>query len=203
MTDEARQLWTLMAMILWAALAGVIAYSVIRHQGRLAAYGFSFKSGGVASLAMLALIHVYLVISGKFVLSATESFLWSALGAFIEEIAFRVIAIDKLILLMDGIKAKAFWAILASSALWSVPHIPSKSPAQLQGIFVGGLVLGYVYYRSWSILLPAWIHGIVNAGYLGGILVAALYCLISVADCTIRSWNKQTPRSAVSASQGQ
>ena len=57
-------------MILWAFIAGVIAYSVIRRQRRLADYGFSFKRGGVASLAMLAVIHVYLVIGGKFVLSA-------------------------------------------------------------------------------------------------------------------------------------
>lgn len=92
--------------------------------------------------------------------------------------------IDRFILLMDGIKAKALWAILASSALWSVPHIPSKSLAQLlPGIFLGGLFFGYVYYKTKSILLPAWIHVISNSGYLGGILAAALYCLISFADC--------------------
>src|SRR5208283_1070189 len=92
-----------------------------------------------------AVIHVYLVISGKFALSAADSYLLISLGAFMEELVFRAIAIDKLILLMDGIKAKAFWAILASAALWSVPHIPSKSPAQLiPGIFLGGLFFGYV-----------------------------------------------------------
>ena len=108
--DGTGQSWTLLPMILkmilGAAIAGVIAYSVIRQQRRLAAYGFSFKSGGVASLAMLAVIHVYLVISGKFVLSATGSFLWIVLGAFMEEVACRVIAIDKFILRMDGIKAR-------------------------------------------------------------------------------------------------
>jgi membrane protease YdiL (CAAX protease family) len=191
MVDGTGQFWTLVTMILWATIAGVIAYSVIRQQHRLAAYGFSFQSGGVASLAMLAVIHVYLVISGKFVLSATGSLLWIVLGAFMEELAFRAIAIDKFVLLMDGIKAKAFWAILASSALFSVPHIPSKSPAELQGIFLSSLILGYVYYKTKSILLPAWIHGVANAGYLGGVLIAALYCLICVADCAIGSRKKQ------------
>ena len=124
--DGTGQFWFLLVMIPWAAIAGVVVYSLIRQQRRPADYGFSFKSGGVVSLAMLAVIHVYLVISGKFVLSATESYLWSALGAFMEEFAFRVIAIDKFILLMDGIKAKAFWAILASSALWLVPHSLAK-----------------------------------------------------------------------------
>jgi len=192
--DGTGQFLVLLLEILWATIAGVVAYSLIRQQRRPADYGFSFKRGGVASLAMLAVIHVYLVISGKFVLSATGTYLLSAWGAFMEELAFRVIAIDKFILLMDGMKNKAFWAILASSALWSVPHITSKSPAQLLwGIFLGGLFFGYVYYKSRSILLPAWIHGVANAGYLGGILIAGLYCLISFAACAIWSRNKQTP----------
>ena len=175
-------------MILWATIAGVVACSVIRQKRRPADYGFSFKSGGVASLAVLAVIHVYLAISGKLVLSATESYLWSAVGAFMEELLFRAIAIDMFIVLMDGIKAKAFWAILASSALWSLPHIPSKSLAQLLGgIFLGGLFFGYVYYKSKSILLPAWLHVVANAGYLAGILIAGLYCLISFADWAIWS----------------
>ena len=192
--DGTGQFWTLLAKIQWVAIAGVIAYSVIRRQRRPADYGFSLKRGGVASLAILAAVHVYLGISGKLVLSAPENFLWGAWGAFMEELVFRAIAIDKLILLLDGIKTKVFWAILASSALWSVTHMPSKSPAQLLGgIFLGGLFFGYVYYKSGSILLPAWIHGIANAGYLGGVLIAALYCLISFADRAIWSWHKQTP----------
>jgi membrane protease YdiL (CAAX protease family) len=194
---EARQFLAFGVMILWAVIAGVIAYTVVRQQRRPADYGFSFKRGGVASLAVLVAIHVYLAISGKLVLSPTGSFfLLTVLGAFMEELAFRAIAIDKFILLMNGIKAKAFWAILASSALWSVPHILSKPPAQLPGIFLGGLFLGYVYYKSRSILLPAWIHGIANAGYLGGILIAGLYCLISFADWAIWSWKEQPPPAA-------
>jgi membrane protease YdiL (CAAX protease family) len=191
------QYWLLLTMVLWATIPGVVAYSVIRQKRRPADYGFSFKSGGVASLAVLAVIHGYLVISGKFALSAPENYLLSAVGALVEELAFRAIAIDRFILLMDGTKAKAFWAILASSALWSLPHIPSKSPAQLlPGIFLGGVFFGYVYYKSRSILLPAWIHAVANAGYLGGILIAGLYCLTSFADWAFWSWRKQTPPAA-------
>lgn len=188
----------LLTKILLATLAGVVAWSAIRQKRRPADYGFSFRSGGVASLAVLAVIHVYLAISGKLVLSATESYLWSAVGAFMEELLFRAIAIDMFIVLMDGIKAKAFWAILASSALWSLPHIPTKSLAQLfPGIFLGGLFFGYVYYKTKSILMPAWLHVVANAGYLAGICIAGLYCLISFADWAIWSWNKQTPPAAV------
>jgi membrane protease YdiL (CAAX protease family) len=116
-----------------------------------------------------------------------------------EELAFRAIAIDKLILLMDGIQGKAFWAILASSALFTIVHITSKSPAELQGIFLSSLLMGYVYYKSRSILLPAWFHGASSSGSLGGVLIVALYCLIGIIDCAVGSRQKQTPRSAVAS----
>jgi len=187
----------LLTEILWAAIAGVVAWPVIRRQRRPADYGLSFKTGGVASLAVLAAIHVYLAISGKLVLSAPASYPWRTMNAFMEELLFRAIAINMFIRLMDGIEAKAFWAILASSALWSLPHITSKSLEQvLGGIFLGGLLFGYVYYKTKSILLPAWIHAVANAGYLAGIWIAALYCLISFADWAMWSWNKQTPPAA-------
>ncbi len=194
------QLWMLLTLILWVTIAGVVGYSIIRRQQRPAAYGFSFRRGSLVSLAILAVVHVYLVTTGRFVLSAPENFVWSTLGAFMEEIVFRVILIDKLILLMNGIKAKAFWAILASSVLWSLPHTVSKSPTQLfQGIFLGGLLLGYIYYKSRSILLPAWIHSVANAGFLGGLLIAAVYCVISVADSALGFWNTQTPTATAAA----
>jgi membrane protease YdiL (CAAX protease family) len=175
-----------LAIVLWAAIAGVIAYSVIRRRRRPADYGFSFQRGGIASLAILALIHAFLAISGRLVLSATGSLLWSTIGAFMEELAFRAIATDTFILLLDGLKGKACWAILASTAFWLIPHIASKPTIRLPGIFLSGLILGYVYYKSRSILLPAWIHVAANAGYLGGVLVAGLYCLIATIDSTRR-----------------
>lgn len=199
-----RPFWSLSLMILEAAILGVVAYSVIRHQRRPTDYGFSFKTGGVVSLGILVVVHVYLVISGKLLLSATTdprargNFLWAVLFVLMEELVVRAIWIDKFILLMDGIPNKAFWAILASSVLWSLAHIPSLPPSQVVGgIFLGGLLFGYVYYKSRSILLPVWIHGVANAGYLGGILLAAVYCLISVADFTIPSWNRPTVPSAI------
>ena len=193
--DVTWQFWLLSLMkILWATTAGVVVYSLIRRRRRPASYGFSFQRGGLASLGLLAVIHAYLVIGGKFhVPAAGDFFLWSVLGAFMEELVFRAIAIDQLILLMHGIKAKAFWALLASSALWVAPHISSKSPAQLRGLFLSSLIMGYVYYKSRSILLPAWIHVVANAGYLGGICIAAVYCLISLADRAYWSPKRSAP----------
>lgn len=197
LTNEALLWWTSAVIILWAAIAGVIAWSIIRRRRRPSDYGFSFGRGGVASLAIVVFIHVYLAIDGKLVLSANlfsnPGLAWSAWGAFTEELVFRAFAIDQLIRLMDGVKHKAFWAIVVSSALWSVLHIPSKSPEQvLGGIFLGGLFFGYIYYKSRSILLPAWIHGVANAGYPGGMWIAILYCVVGAVDCAFGLRNEQT-----------
>ena len=198
LTNEGILLWTSLAIILWTGIAGVIAYSVIRRQRRPADYGLSFQRGGVASLAILALIHIYLMVGGKLVLSAGTNLVLSAWGVLMEELVFRAIAIDQSLRLMDGKAHKAFWAIVASSALWSVVHIPSKSPAQvLGGIFLGGLLFGYIFYKTQSILLPAWIHGVANAGYAGGLLIVVVYCVIGAVDCAIGSRKKQFFRVSV------
>lgn len=181
-------------MILWAFIAFVIAYSVIRQQRRPSDYGFSYGRGGLASLAVIAAIYLYLFMNGKVDLSGNRSSPPIVLAAFLEELVFRVIMIDRLVQLMDGIRNKALWAILASTTLWSLPHIPSKSPAQLLGgIFLGGLFFGYVYYKSRSILLPAWIHVVANAGHLGGILIAGIYCLVTFADWGTWPWRQKPP----------
>ena len=170
---------------LWAAIAAVMAWSIARQQHRPKDYGFTLRGGGAISLAVLVAVHAYLVVSGKFDPAVTANLWLAALGAFLEEVAFRAIAIDKLILLLEGVKAKVFWAILASSAVWTLLHVPSKSPAQLPGLFLSALILGYAYYVSRSILLPAWIHGLANAGYVGAALIAVLYFLIAAADFAI------------------
>jgi membrane protease YdiL (CAAX protease family) len=185
---ELQQFCVLFTMLLWAAIAGVIAYSVARHQRTLLDYGFSFNRGGMASLAVVAAIHAYLVITGKFVVSTDEAFHWKAIGAFMEEVAFKAVAIDIFVRLMHGIRANAFWAILASSVLWCIPHMVSTPPAQLVGgILLGGLLFGYIYHKSKSILVPAWIHSVANAGQVGGVLIALVYCVISSAHYVLRS----------------
>lgn len=180
------------AMILWTVVAGAIAWSVVRQQRRLADYGFTFRRGGLGSLAALAVLHVWLVPAGKLVPSAPEGFLWIliAVGAFMEEIVFRVIAIDVLVRLMDATRGRAFLAILASSALFTIVHIPSKSPVELQGLFISSLILGFVYYKTRSVLLPAWMHAATNAGFAGGILAAALYCGAAAAGAMRRGRNE-------------
>ncbi len=187
----------ILVLVLWAAMASLIAYSAVRGQRRFAAYGFSFRTGGLLSLAVAAAIHVYLVVSGKLGLSVPANLGWIALGALMEELAFRAILIDEFLLLLDGVQSRAFWAILASSVLFTVAHIASKSAAMIPGIFISALIMGYVYYKTRSIALPAWYHGLSNAGNAGGMLVVAVYCAIAAADVILGLRRNQVSRAAV------
>jgi len=94
--------WTLLMMFIWVSIGAVIVYSIIHRKQRPAAYGFSFAKGSLAALAIIVVIHAYLIVSGKFHKSTPDALLLSASGAFMEEIACRVIVIDSLILLMNG-----------------------------------------------------------------------------------------------------
>ena len=175
-----------LVLLFWLPIAAVIAYSITRRRREPAAYGFSFRCGGLASLAILAIIYSYLVVSGRLELRSTENLAWISVGALMEEMVFRAVAINILMRLLDVVKAKTFWAITASSVLFLIPHTVSKPGLQLPGIFLFSLVLGCLYYKTSSILLPAWIHSVGNAGYAGGLLVTAVYCAISLVDLAIR-----------------
>lgn len=172
---------------LWASVVAALAWSTTRQQRRLADYGFTFKRGGLVSLAVLLTIHAYLTLTGKLVPSVPEGSLWvvMAMGAFMEEIVYRVMTIDAFVLLLDQVKGKAFWAILASSVLFSAGHIPSKAPMQLQGLFISSLILGYTYYKTRSVLLPAWFHAATNAGFAAGMFAVILYCAAAAADLRV------------------
>jgi membrane protease YdiL (CAAX protease family) len=186
-------------IILWVTLAGTIFYSALRQHRRLRDYGFSFNRGGVGSLAAVVVLQIYSAIAGKLVPSTPEGSLWVliAVGAFLEEIIFRVVLIDELIILMHGVRGKAFWAILTSSAVFSAVHITSKSPIELQGIFLSSLIMGWVYYKTRSVLFPAWLHAVSNAGFAGGVLAVLLYCVATAADRVTRLRNRQTPLTPV------
>ena len=96
----------ILAIIVWATVAGTIAYTAVRQRRGLRDYGFSFKRGGLGSLAVLVALQIYAVKTGQLVPSAPEGFLWAvmAVGAFLEEMVFRVVLIDEFILLLDGIR---------------------------------------------------------------------------------------------------
>lgn len=188
--------WLLVAIfLLWLATmvciwAGII-YSIATGRRSLGDYGFSFRWGGLLSLAVIVAIHVYLLIGGKLELAKNPDFIWSTFGAFMEEVGFRAIAINCFAKLMEGTHEKGFWAVLGSTVLFCLPHLTSKTLLGLQGIFFSSLIMGTVYYLSRSILVPTWIHAASNAGFLGGMLATAACCLLGAANCIMGIRNRR------------
>ena len=74
-----------------------------------------------------------------------------------EEILFRAL------LQQDLTKAVGWkWGLVLASVMFAVMHLTWRSIPELFFVFFAGLVLGYVYYRTRSLVGPILIHGIGN-----------------------------------------
>jgi len=74
--------------------------------------------------------------------------------------------------LMDALGWK--WGLLLASLTFAVMHLTWRSIPELVFVFFAGLVLGYTYYRTKSLVAPIVIHGIGNV-----ILVAVMPYILS------------------------
>lgn len=140
---------------------------------------WSIVSGRVFSLVILFGLSAYVVATGlnsiidlpnlmedEFVDMSNN--VWGVLaivviGPFTEEFLFRGAILGGLLKKIDP-----KYAILISALIFGVVHF---NPAQIVFAFLVGLVLGYVYYSTGSLLLPILIHIIVN-GISTGLTVA-------------------------------
>jgi len=66
------------------------------------------------------------------------------------------------------------WGLILASLMFAVMHLTWRSVPELIFVFFAGLLLGYIYYRTKSLVMPIVIHGIGNV-----ILVAVMPYLIS------------------------
>ena len=81
------------------------------------------------------------------------------IGPFAEELLFRGAVLPSL-LKWDRISGKPWLAIVISAALFSLAHM---NPAQMPFAFLLGLLLGWLYYRTGSLLPGLVIHVINNS----------------------------------------
>ncbi len=176
----------LAVMALWLMIAVTIIRSITNSDRLLRDYGFSFRLGGLISLAVVIAFSAYKIAEQQVGTELIDSeFIFKVTGAFMEEIVFRAVAINIFISYFDGIKGKLFWAILASTIIWTVPHIPSKTPIEWEWLFVSSIISGYIYRWSRSVLLPAWLHVASNTSWFGGLIACIAYLLIAVFDFPI------------------
>jgi hypothetical protein len=54
------------------------------------------------------------------------------------------------------------WGVILASLMFAVMHLTWRSVPELMFVFFAGLVLGYLYYRTKSLVMPIVTHGIGN-----------------------------------------
>lgn len=67
------------------------------------------------------------------------------------------------------------YAVLISALFWTIPHVFAHN---IFWVFITGLILGALYLKSRSRLLPMWGHSLANTSWLGGLLVVIVYLLL-------------------------
>jgi membrane protease YdiL (CAAX protease family) len=183
-------------MALWLVIAVTIIRSIPGAGRLLRDYGFSFRLGGLISLAAVVAFSAYKMVNQQAGTELIDStFVFKVTGAFMEEIVFRAVAINIFISYLDGIKGKTFWAIIASTIIWTIPHIPSKTLIEWEWLFVSSIISGYIYRWSRSILLPAWLHVASNTSWFGGLVACIAYLVIAAIDFLILARRSRRSRS--------
>lgn len=80
------------------------------------------------------------------------------LAPIVEEVAFRGIILKSL-LSTEKLSVKPWWAITISALIFAAIHM---NPVQMPHAFLMGLLLGWIYYRTGSILPGVLIHFVNN-----------------------------------------
>ena len=176
-------LMTLLGVIMWSGVAVVVLFSLFMLRVSVRYFGFSLGWGGTISILFVLGFSIFKMLQNQIQLPPQATlFTFSLIGACVEELVFRAIAINTFIKLFDGLSGKTFWAIAASGSMWVAVHIPSKEPSMLIGLFITSLILGTIYYKSKSLLIPAWVHVVANTSWFGGVVTLLVYLLMLIFD---------------------
>lgn len=146
-------------------------------------YGFSHGRGMWANVGLVLLCTA--VVARQLPptnLSFAWSTFWAILGAFTEEVVFRVYLIRVLSILVSPKKGCVNWAVLLSSIFFTLLHLFRAPASLLLGIFLSSLVLGYITYFTRSLLFAAYYHVLSNTGpevgFLGGFGLIGAYLVM-------------------------
>lgn len=172
-----------------------------RRKWEADAFGFVWDWKVLISLGFIALSTLISFSSYNprcyFCYKDSELFL-NILFPTLEELLIRVVFISYLVEVLEKPKSSIFptfnalksskgrvlLAVLISSIVFTLVHIPIKSDYQIMRIFISSMVTGYVYYYTRSIFFPMYGHAfgatVGSTGFLGGSLVIVIYLLLSL-----------------------
>ncbi len=171
---------------------GVLWYGSKHGSISLGHYGFSHGWGMWVNVGLI--LGVTALVAGRvdpIRLPTEGSSVVMILGAFTEEIVFRVYLIRILSTLLSPRKGHVVRAVLLSAGLFTAMHLFRQPASMLLGLFLTSVILGYVTYRTKSVLLASYSHVVANTaqvlGLLGGGVSIAAYLAISLFSSLRRS----------------
>lgn len=165
----------------------VIIVDISVWKGSLTKWGFVFGKGFTISLGLVILATLLIAYQTTFLTTVNFAlFVQIILRRASEELIFRALMITEIRRLFHSIVWNRHLAVIASSLLFTVTHIPTKSAVELISVFTTSLLLGYIYLLTGSILFPIYAHCMADTaqrfGWLIGVLVIVIYILITLVS---------------------
>nr|MBN2277571.1 CPBP family intramembrane metalloprotease [candidate division Zixibacteria bacterium] len=177
---------TAVSIVYFLLVIILILISVFRYNKNLTGFGFVLNKGCYLSIGIIILVSIILTSRNIPTIFLTNISLYiGILQASLEEIIFRVLLIQCLIKIFGVYKYKILHAIIVGSLIFTLIHVPIREFGIIINIFIVSVVLAYIYYFTQSIILPIYIHTLVNTySYYelsGGIIVLLFYIILAMS----------------------
>ena len=158
----------------YSAVLALCAWHIYRHNLNLWEIGFR-GSKILKYIAIGVLIGIPLGASEYFIITPAAALPGFSFGyllrdlfymvAFVgvgEELLFRALVQKDLMYLLGW-----RWGLLVASVMFGVMHLTWRSLSEVAFTFTAGLIFGYLYYRTRSLVAPIIAHGIGNTVLIG------------------------------------
>jgi len=164
----------------------IIVVAIFGRKTKADSWGFTLDNGCWISLFLCILVTLPYYSVLKF--SWLGNWFWDPVqivSISVEELTCRVMLITGLAYTLRRLHRGRILAVVISAFIFVIPHIPTHSTSELVNfIFPLGLVFGFAYILTGSILFPIYGHVMTNLGeYLGytaGLSVIASYFIIAL-----------------------
>lgn len=163
-----------------AILVLFVSWNLLRSRYQASDLGLFIQNRRAAILAVLSLAFLFCM---KVYAPATPTNQFTPIVitlAILEEILYRPLLINVIRKIFSSSASSSLIAVVFSSFIWTLIHIPSKPVGQLPGIFIGGMLFAAMYTYSRSNVVGFTVHATANAGPIGGFTALGFYLLGSV-----------------------
>lgn len=161
---------------IYSAVLALCGWHIYRNNLNLKDIGF--RRGNLIKYILIGiLLGIPLAIVEYFILTPTAAFPAFELKYLLRDLVYMVafVGLGEELLFRGLIQRDMMnllgwkWGLIGASIMFSVMHLTWRSIPELGFTFVAGLIFGYLYYRTRSLIAPIVTHGIANT-----ILVAVL-----------------------------